>query len=159
NYFDEGGRECSVTLIIETDAGEEYTLKVKWYVNSMKKVTHEVRELSVKPKGSSKAKIYKIDSIEAFNRFIDHIIPFNAAAFFIFDGEEIGVLIEKQNDSGIKDAIKKICGLKSNELLISDLRSLKQKLERDLSKSANTSTVNKLQEELDQVNEKLSNFQ
>lgn len=155
NYFDEGGRECSVTLILETDAGEEYTLKVKWYVNPNKKVTHEVRELSVKPKGSSKAKKYKIDAIGAFDRFIDRIIPFYAVPFFMFDGEEIRILIEKQNDSGIKDAIKKICGLQANELLISDLRSLKQKLERDLSKASNSVTIKKLQEELDLLNEEL----
>lgn len=158
NYFDEGGRECSVTLVLETDAGEEYTLKIKWYVNTFKKISHEVRELEVKPKGSSKAKIYKIDSIEAFNRFIDQIIPFYAAPFFMFDGEEIRVLMERQNDSGIKEAIKKICGLQANEILISDLRSLKQKLERDLSKSTNSITVNNLQEELDKVNIKIEEF-
>ena len=37
-FFEEKGRECSATLILETDKGEEWTLSVKWYVDSFKKI-------------------------------------------------------------------------------------------------------------------------
>ena len=36
-FVNEGGRECSVSLIIETDSGEEWNLKVKWYLILLKR--------------------------------------------------------------------------------------------------------------------------
>ena len=47
-FFDEGGRECSVSLSIETDSGEEWTLRIKWYFNQNKRMTHEERKLEIR---------------------------------------------------------------------------------------------------------------
>ena len=44
-FFDEGGRECQVSLSLETDKGEEWTLKIKWYFNRDKTLSHEQRSL------------------------------------------------------------------------------------------------------------------
>lgn len=154
-FFEERGRECSASLILETDTGAEWTLSVKWYVDSSKKISHEVRELKIKEHKHSLPKKVQIENIDTYNRFIDQIIPFYAAPFFIFDGEEIRTLIEKQNTEEMKNAIKKISGINANEQLIEDLMTLKSQLLKDISKASNSVKLNKLQEEYDEINDKL----
>ena len=155
-FFEEGGNECSVALILETDQGAEWTLSVKWYVNAYKKIGHEVRELTIKETKTSYPKKVKVDNIDSYNRFIDKIIPFYAAPFFIFDGEEIRTLIEKQSTREMKNAIQKLSGMNANEQLITDLNTLKSNLMKEISKSSNSSKVGQLQEKYDEVLLKLN---
>ncbi|MGG0338153.1 DNA sulfur modification protein DndD [Priestia aryabhattai] len=151
SFFDEGGRQCSVSLILETDSGEEWTLKVKWYFDQSKRMSHEERELDVKKKGSSLAKHARIDNIEVFNRFIDRIIPYHAAPFFIFDGEEIKDIILRQNSNEMKEAIHKITGMEAYKQLLLDLRTLKSSLENKLAKSVSQVKLNNIQREAEEV--------
>ncbi|QLK09353.1 DNA sulfur modification protein DndD (plasmid) [Priestia megaterium] len=150
-FFDEGGRECSVSLILETDSGEEWNLKVKWYFDRLKNMTLEERDLEVKKKGSKHGKHAKIDNIEVFNKFIDRIIPYHAAPFFIFDGEEIKDIILRQNSDEMKEAIHKITGMEAYKQLLIDLRALKSSIESKLAKSISQVKLNNLQRELEEV--------
>lgn len=155
-FFDEGGRECSVSLILETDQGEEWTLIVKWYVNNFKKVSHEVREIITKKTKSSLPRRHRADDIVSYNKIIDKIIPFYAAPFFIFDGEEIRTLIEKQNTEDMKNAIRKISGIESNEVLIKDLNGIKSRLMGQVAKLSNSSKVENLNASLENATNKLN---
>lgn len=157
-FFDEGGSECSVSLVLETDQGAEWTLSVKWYVDINKKTGHEVRELAIKESKTSLTKKVKVDNIDSYNRFIDRIIPFYAAPFFIFDGEEIRSLIEKQNTAEMKDTIQKISGIKANAELVKDLNYLKEKLQKDLIKASNSKKLDEIQTQYDDINLKLKNL-
>ncbi|MFE0344951.1 DNA sulfur modification protein DndD [Priestia megaterium] len=150
-FFDEGGRECSVSLILETDSGEEWNLKVKWYFDRLKNMTLEERDLEVKKKGSKHGKHAKIDNIEVFNKFIDRIIPYHAAPFFIFDGEEIKDIILRQNSDEMKEAIHKITGMEAYKQLLIDLRALKSSIENKLAKSVSQVKLNNLQREVEEV--------
>lgn len=150
-FFDEGGRECSVSLSIETDSGEEWSLKVKWYFDQLKRMTHEERDLTVKKPGSSIVKNARIENIEVFNKFIDKIIPYHAAPFFIFDGEEIKDIILRQNSHEMKEAIHKIAGMETYKQLLSDLRALKISLENKLAKSVSQIKLSNIQSELFEV--------
>ena len=147
-FFNEGGRECSLTLVIETDSGEEWTLKVKWYFNQLKKMTHEERNLNVRKAGSKMAKHARIDNIEVYNRYIDKIIPYHAAPFFIFDGEEVKEVILRQNSEEMKEAIHKITGMEAYKQLLIDLRTLKGNLENKLARSVSHSTLTNIQSQL-----------
>lgn len=151
SFFDEGGRECSVSLSIETDSGEEWNLKVKWYFDQIKRMTHEERDLTVKKPGSNIVKNARIDNIEVFNKFIDKIIPYHAAPFFIFDGEEIKDIILRQNSHEMKEAIHKIAGMETYKQLLSDLRALKISLENKLAKSVSQIKLSNIQSELSDV--------
>lgn len=154
-FFEENGRECSASLILETDSGAEWTLSIKWYVDSFKKISHEVRELTIKENAHSLPKKVLVENIDTYNSFIDRIIPFYAAPFFIFDGEEIRSLIEKQNTDEMKTAIKKISGINANQQLIEDLSYLKNQLMKEISKVSNSSKVNALQQQFNEVDDKL----
>lgn len=158
-FFAEGGRNCSVVLIFETDKGEEWTLKVKWYFDNFKKVTHEERELYVKKPGSNFPQYAQINNIETFNRFIDKIIPYHAAPFFIFDGEEIKEIILRQNSKEMKEAILKITGMEGYKLLINDLESLKYQYERKISSSISHQTLNLLKTQLKEINDNIEKYE
>ncbi|MGE7988523.1 DNA sulfur modification protein DndD [Lysinibacillus fusiformis] len=154
-FFEEGGNECSISLTLETDTGAEWVISVKWYVNNLKTTGHEIREIAIKETPTSPPKKAQIENIDTYNKFIDRIIPFFAAPFFIFDGEEIRQLIEKQNTQEMKNAIQKISGMKSNTELISDLNNLKDRLLKEISKSSNSAKVTDIQKKFDEVSAKL----
>lgn len=149
-FFNEGGNQSSVTLILETDTGEEWTLIVRWYFErNTKRLSHEERELYVSTPGVRAKKHTLIENIEAYNRFIDRIIPYHAAPFFIFDGEEIKELILRQNSKEMKEAIHKITGMEANDHLIKDLKKLNQVIERKLINSVDERKIKKLKNELE----------
>jgi len=145
-FFNEGGRNCSISLTFELDTKEEYRVEVDWLFDHLKRRVHENR--TIQQKGSTRNKNINVTDINAFNRFIDRYIPYNAAPFFIFDGEEIRELITKQDAESMKLTIHKITGLDRTKTLISDLKKLEQKLFKKLSSSTNLQTSTKLQESL-----------
>jgi DNA sulfur modification protein DndD len=158
-YFNEGGRNCSVKLVIELDSGEEWHLRVKWYFDQSKRLSHEERSLEVKRAGSNISKHAKIDNIEVFNKYIDRIIPYHAAPFFIFDGEEIKDIILRQNSQEMKEAIHKITGMESFKQLLSDLEALRQSLEKQLARSVSHSDLKKTEKELTDLNEVIAEYE
>jgi DNA sulfur modification protein DndD len=158
-FFQEGGRDCSVTLIIETDKGEEWELTVKWSFDNFKRVINESRDITVRRPGVRYGKRARIENIETFNRFIDKIIPYHAAPFFIFDGEEIKDIILRQNSNEIKDAIHKITGMEAYKQLLIDLRSIKSTLEQLLAKSSSYSKLKNLQIEFNEIENELNTLE
>ncbi|MRX73051.1 DNA sulfur modification protein DndD [Bacillus lacus] len=158
-YFNEGGRKCGVKLVIELDTGEEWHLKVKWHFDQLKRLSHEERALEVKTPRSSRPKHAQIDNIEVFNKFIDRIIPYHAAPFFIFDGEEIKDIILRQNSQEMKEAIQKITGMESYKQLLKDLTVLKQSIEKQLARSVNHASLKNAEKELIELNEDIAKYE
>ncbi|MCT6922150.1 MAG: DNA sulfur modification protein DndD [Staphylococcus epidermidis] len=157
-FFDEGGHECSVALVLETDAGAEWTISVKWYIGANKKSGHEVREITIKESSISLPKKVVIDNEDTYYQFIDRVIPFYAAPFFIFDGEEIRTLIEKQNTEEMKNAIQKISGMKSNTELLKDLTTLKDNLTKEIAKASGAKNLQGIQTQFEEISDKLENM-
>mgnify|MGYP003935383495 CR=1 FL=1 len=158
-YFDEGGRECSLTLVLETDLGEEWELKTKWIFDHNKRNVHESREVTVRRPGSKVGKHTRVTNIEAYNRFIDRMIPYHAAPFFIFDGEEIKDIILRQNSVEMKEAIHKISGLEAYKLLLEDLRSVQLSYEQKLAKSVGLQQLNTTKDKLDKIEQEINELE
>jgi DNA sulfur modification protein DndD len=158
-YFDEGGRDCQVSLVLETDKGEEWTLKIKWYFHRDKTLSHEERSIDVRGSKSKFKRTAQIDNVEAYNKFIDRIIPYHAAPFFIFDGEEIKDIILRQNSQEMKEAIHKITGMNAHKQLLEDLTVLKQTIERQLARSVSHSAMKGAEKELKELNEDVTKYQ
>lgn len=157
-YFEEGGRESALTLFLETDKGEEWELKIKWTFDHNKRPVNENREITVRKPGVKVGQHAHIANIEAYNRFIDRMIPYHAAPFFIFDGEEIKEIILRQNSADMKEAIHKISGVEAYNQLLEDLHSVKLSFERKLAKSVEIDRLNKTKNELDQVEGEISSL-
>ncbi|HDX9588868.1 TPA: DNA sulfur modification protein DndD [Bacillus pseudomycoides] len=158
-FFDEGGRDCSVTLVIETDQHEEWALKVKWSFDHNKRLINENRDLTVKKAGATVGKTVRIDNIDTFNRFMDKMIPYHAAPFFIFDGEEIKDIILRQNSEEMKEAIHKITGMETYKLLLADLNSIKSNIEKDLAKAVDQKSLKHLDSELKEFEEQIQDLE
>lgn len=158
-FFDEGGRDCSVILTLESDQKEEWQLRVKWTFDNHKRLISENREISVRKPGQRHSQTAWVENIEAFNRIIDKIIPYHAAPFFIFDGEEIKEIILRQNSSEMKDAIHKISGMESYEQLLDDLHQLKDSLEQKLAKMSNKNKLTQLNEQLKELKKEIDDLE
>lgn len=148
SFYDEGGRHCSVTLVLETDSLEEWTLKVKWHFDKFKRASHEERDIIVSKKNSNVNQKARIDNLEAYNKLIDKIIPYHAAPFFVFDGEEIKEIILRQNSNEMKQAIQKISGMDAYQALLSDLKSLEDSIHKSLASAVSQSKISNFQTEL-----------
>ena len=157
-FYDEGGTTCSVSLFFEIDSGEEWNIRVKWYFDSNKNMTHDERDLFIKTAGSSQTKSKKIDNIETYNKFIDRIIPFYASPFFIFDGEEVKEVILRQKSSEMKETIHKITGMNSYRQLIQDLYKVTTDIKSKISKATRNSQVHSFKKELDEIETELSEW-
>ena len=107
-FYEEGGRECSVSLVLETDSGDEWELKVKWYFNAYKVMTHDEREVTIKTSGAYVPKKSLVGNIEQYNRMIDKIMPYYASPFFIFDGEEVKEIIIRQEQNEMKEKASQV---------------------------------------------------
>lgn len=154
-FFAENGRDCYVSLVLETDVGEEWELKVQWSFDRNKKLINENREIVVRKPGVTHGKVAKIDNLEVFNRFIDKRIPFHVAPFFIFDGEEIKGIILRQNSAEMKESIQKITGLEAHKQLLEDLISIKDSLEKKLAKTTTPAKLASFQREFNDISDKI----
>lgn len=154
-FYEEGGRECSVSLVLETDAGDELELKVKWYFNAYKVMTHDEREVTVKAPGAYVPKKSLVGSIEQYNRMIDKIMPYYASPFFIFDGEEVKEIIIRQEQNEMKEAIHKITGMNSYKQLIKDLSTLKSDIEAKIVKAQRGSQTTAIKKQYEEVESSL----
>ncbi|MBY6036646.1 DNA sulfur modification protein DndD [Fictibacillus nanhaiensis] len=150
-FYEEGGRDCSATLILENDNLEEWELKVTWSFNQNKILINENRDIVVRKPGARHGKHAQVGNIEAFNRIIDRIIPYHAAPFFIFDGEEIKDIILRQNSEEMKNAIQKISGMDAYKQLLIDLYSVQKDLENKLTKSVSSAKLLNIKKELETV--------
>lgn len=158
-FYEEGGRQCSASLSLETDSGEEWTLKIKWYFDHNKRMSHEERKLEIRKPGSTFPKHARIDNIEAYNKFIDRIIPYYAAPFFIFDGEEIKDIILRQNSKEMKEAIHKITGMEAYNQMLVDLRGLQSSIESKLARSVSHKQISNVNNELESIKENLKKLE
>ncbi|WP_227939008.1 DNA sulfur modification protein DndD [Alkalihalobacillus deserti] len=158
-FFDEGGRDCSITLFLETDKKEEWELKVSWSFDQYKRVLKENRDITIRKHNARHGQTAKIDNIEVYNRFIDKIIPYYAAPFFIFDGEEIKDTILRQNSREMKEAIQKITGMNSYKDLITDLNEIKKNLQTEIAKIGNSKKIDNVQKALLEEQKKIDEYQ
>lgn len=154
-YFSEGGNNCSVSLVMQMDSGEEWTIVVKWFFNQNMVMTYFERELLIKPAGSSLIKKRKVENQDMYNKLIDLIMPFHASAFFIFDGEEVKDIILRQNSKEMRNSIHKITGMNAYEQLLYDLKEAKRQIENEALKSLQNKNIGHLKESLIEVQENL----
>lgn len=158
-FYEEGGRECSVSLVLETDIGEEWTIKVKWFFNAYKMMTMDEREVTIKSPKLYMPKKNLVQNIEQYNRLIDKIMPYYASPFFIFDGEEVKEIIVRQKQAEMKEAIHKITGMNSYQQLIQDLNTLKAEIETKIIKAQRGNQSHTLQLQLEESQSKLTELE
>lgn len=150
-FYNEGGRDCSVSLTLETDQKEIWELKVQWSFDHLKRLINENRDITIWKPGIMHGKKALINNIEVYYRFIDRIIPYHASPFFIFDGEEIKNIIIRQNSNEMKESIQKLTGIVSYNQLLEDLTSIKLSLQNELAKATNHENHSNISKQLEVI--------
>lgn len=150
-FYNEGGRDCSISLTLETDQKEIWELKVQWSFDHLKRLINENRDITIWKPGTMHGKKALINNMEVYYRFIDRIIPYHASPFFIFDGEEIKNIIIRQNSNEMKESIQKLTGIVSYNQLLEDLTSIKSSLQNELAKATNNERHSNISKQLDEI--------
>ncbi|MEK5479572.1 DNA sulfur modification protein DndD [Paenibacillus sp. FSL R5-0407] len=143
-FFNEGGRECYVVLIVEVNNKEEWELKTKWIFDHNKIQINETREITIRKPGARIGRTQIINNMETYNRFIDRTIPYHVAPFFIFDGEEIKDIILRQNSHEMEEAIQKLSGLEAFKKLKADLEEARSYIYKQILISKRTEDTQKV---------------
>jgi DNA sulfur modification protein DndD len=154
-FFDEGGRDCSVSLTFE-DENEQVTVKVTWSFDHRKTLIHENRKVFVR--NGNELQETNMTNEEYFD-FINRRIPFEVAPYFIFDGEKIQELVAQQDHRLMKRSIQRIVSIEVYKELVEDLSQLQNSLERKLATKQTNRKLNDLLEEIEEYKEKLSRAQ
>lgn len=131
-YFQEGGRESFIELHIEDR--EEIRIRLKLYYNNEQKFTHNERTLY-----SRGRKIQLSDN--EFSKYIERKIPSQVAPFFIFDGEKIQELVEKQEDGNLKSAIQNVISLDFYKSALSHTKKAFGEIKLEVSKVVSQRTL------------------
>lgn len=161
-FFNEGGRECYINLTVEVDNQEEWELKTKWIFNHNKVQVNETREITIRKPGARGGRTEIVNNIDTYNRFIDRMVPYHVAPFFIFDGEEIKDIIIRQNSDEMKEAIQKLSGLEAYKALRTDLTDALSSLSTKISSINSNKSVevnhSRIKSELNEIEKQLSDY-
>lgn len=146
NYaFAEGSREAHLSLFLES-GHEEWEIAIKFHINANKIVAHEERVIFIRALDSQYRQKNVFDDLNAFCKYTNSIIPSYAAPFFIFDGEEIKSLIQKQDTNQMIDAINTITGANAYNTLLEDLQAVINTLTKEVKKTTNVQDVKQAEE-------------
>jgi len=146
--FSEGSRESLLSLFIQKDE-EEWEIEVKFYINNEKQVSMEERFIHIKKDGQKIRKKVTFGSLLEFIRYTNTLIPQYAAPFFIFDGEKISNLIQRQDTDQMVSAINTITGADAYNTLVADLTKLGSNLEKEIAKSTKKGNIDQAYKELE----------
>lgn len=155
--FDKGIRESSLELTIE-DEDETITITVTWSFDSNKKLINENRVIYVHKveDGSDFEETY--NSTEEYLDFINRRIPYEVAPFFIFDGEKIQDLVQKQDQKTMKDSIQRIVSLEMYKTLVEDLNKIQTSLERKLNTNKSNKQLSSYKSEIEEADSKIEKY-
>lgn len=140
HHFNQGGRDCSLELHVEDK--EPFLIRLKLYFNNQQEYTHSERMLI------SRGRVLHLTDNE-FKRFIEKKIPSEVAPFFIFDGEKIQDLVEKQENGELKKAIQSIIALDFFKSTLNHMKSANEVIKDRTRKFVSLAAVDQTKKELD----------
>ncbi|KIV56071.1 hypothetical protein AM501_20580 [Aneurinibacillus migulanus] len=156
-FFEEGGREASITLSLQ-ERNHIIQVEVMWSFDQFKKLIHENRTITILDQDG---KIMKQSSCteQEYYDFINKRIPIGIASFFIFDGEKIQQLVEKQDSQIIREAIQRIVSLETYKSLVINLNVLQKSMEKKMKVKSSEKEMRECVEHIRSWNEKTENYQ
>lgn len=156
-FFDEGGRECSVSLSFK-DEKEVITVCVTWVYDHRKTMIHENRKVFVEDPINGEMRESNMTKDEYYD-FINRRIPHEVSQFFIFDGEKIQDLVAKQDQKKMKNSIQRIVSIEVYQQLVEDLSLIQSSLERKLGQKKTSKLLDDYLTEIEEYKDKLEKAQ
>ena len=150
-----GRNSCSVKLIFVDDDDEPLEIQRIWHFNDAGVYRPQDEEIHIfqgttrKPVGPGA--LQGNDRVDWFREYIaENLLPFTLAHFFMFDGEQVSVLAEREMSAQVRAGIEGLLGIPVLKTLAKDLRSYAEVRRKD-SPNVSDKTIEKLELERHQL--------
>lgn len=151
-----GRNSCSVKLVFVDDDDEPLEIQRTWYFNDSGAHRSQDDEIHIF-KGSAR-KAVGPGALQGNDREIwfrdyitDNLLPFTLAHFFMFDGEQLSELAEREMSAQVRQGIEGMLGIPLLKQLAKDLRAYATARRKE-SPNVSDETIEKLESELSRLN-------
>jgi DNA sulfur modification protein DndD len=152
-----GRTSCSVKLVFIDDDGEPLELQRIWYFSPQGAYRPQDEEVQIfkgttrKPQGAGP--LQGGDRTEWYRDYIaENLLPFTLAHFFLFDGEQVSELAEREMSAQVRQGIEGLLGIPVLKTLARDLRDYAARKRRD-NPAVSDGTIDQLEDELSALTE------
>jgi DNA sulfur modification protein DndD len=150
-----GRSSCSVKLIFIDDDGEPLEIQRIWHFSDSGVYRPQDEEIHIYEGSTRKAvgpgALQGNDRADWFREYIaENLLPFTLAHFFMFDGEQVSVLAEREMSAQVRAGIEGLLGIPVLKQLAKDLRSYAE-VRRKESPNVSDKTIEKLELERHQL--------
>ena len=157
-----GRSSCSVKIIFVDDDDEPLEIQRIWHFTDAGVYRPQDEEVliftgttrkAVGPSTSSQGN----DRADWFREYIaEKLLPFTLAHFFMFDGEQVSVLAEREMSAQVRSGIEGLLGIPVLKTLAKDLRNYAEVRRKDSPKGSDK-TMDRLDSERQQLDSDLEN--
>lgn len=144
-----GRTSCSVKLIFTDENDEPLEIQRIWHFNDSGAYRPQEEEVAIYEGTTRKAvgpgALQGNERAEWFREYIaENLLPFTLAHFFMFDGEQVSVLAEREMSAQVRAGIEGLLGMPVLKQLAKDLRSYAE-VRRKESPNVSDKTIEKLE--------------
>lgn len=150
-----GRNSCSVKLVFVDDDDEPLEIQRIWHFNDAGVYRPQDEEVHIfqgtTRKAAGPGALQGNDRADWFRDYIaENLLPFTLAHFFMFDGEQVSVLAEREMSAQVRAGIEGLLGIPVLKTLAKDLRSYAEVRRKD-SPNVSDKTIEKLELERHQL--------
>lgn len=150
-----GRASCSVKLVFIDDDGEPLEIQRIWHFNDAGVYRPQDEEIHIYEGSTRKAvgpgALQGNDRADWLREYIaENLLPFTLAHFFMFDGEQVSVLAEREMSAQVRSGIEGLLGIPVLKQLAKDLRSYAEVRRKD-APNVSDKTIEKLELERHQL--------
>jgi len=150
-----GRTSCSVKLVFVDDDDEPLEIRRVWHFSDSGIYRPQDEEVHIFEGTMRKAvgpgALQGAERTEWFRNYIaENLLPFTLAHFFMFDGEQVSVLAEREMSAQVRAGIEGLLGIPVLKTLARDLRSYAE-VRRKQSQNVSDKTIERLELERHQL--------
>ncbi|SCM72908.1 conserved hypothetical protein [uncultured Pleomorphomonas sp.] len=154
-----GRTSCSVKLVFVDESDEPLEIQRIWYFSDSGSYRAQDEEVHIFEGTTRKAvgpgSLQGNDRADWFREYIaENLLPFTLAHFFLFDGEQVSALAEREMSTQVRQGIEGMLGIPILKQLAKDLRSYAE-VRRKETPNVSDKTIEKLELERHQLNYEL----
>lgn len=151
-----GRTSCSVKLVFTDENDEPLEIQRIWHFSDSGVYRPQDEEIHIYEGSTRKAvgpgALQGNDRADWFREYIaENLLPFTLAHFFMFDGEQVSVLAEREMSAQVRAGIEGLLGIPVLKQLAKDLRSYAE-VRRKESPNVSDKTIEKLELERHTLN-------
>lgn len=150
---DAGRTSCSVKLVFVDDDNEPLEIQRIWHFSDSGVYRPQEEEIHIH-EGSTRKAVGPAGALQGGNDRLDwfrdyiaeNLLPFTLAHFFMFDGEQVSALAEREMSDQVRAGIEGLLGIPVLRRLAKDLRSYAERRRKE-SSNVSDKTIEKLERE------------